>query len=201
MKKILVGMVVVLMASVAANAQEKDSSFHTTQQHSFRHHQHGMMAKQLNLSDEQNAQLKTLNTDYHKKMIEFKKNESMTVKDYKAGMLALRKDHKTQFESILTPAQKDQLAKFKKDRQHFGKKDLKTELGLTEAQAGQLKTLRTELHEKMHAIHTDSALTRDQKHEQVKHLAMQQKEELSKLLTPVQMQQLRQHRHQKDITK
>lgn len=203
MKKIIVSLAIIVMATAAVNAQQKDSSFHSRHQHSFKHQHHGMMAKQLNLSDQQKEQMKTLNDDFHKKLTEFKKNESMTVKDYKAGIRALRTEHRTQFESILTPQQKDQVAKMKADRIGMAKTNaaarvekMKTRLGLTDAQANQLKDLRTGMAVKIRAIHADTSLNHEQKHEQVKSLVKGQKEQLKTILTPDQLKQLQDMRGQ-----
>ena len=57
---------------------------------------------------------------------------------------------------------------------------------------------------KIKAIHADSTLTREQKHEQVKNLAVQQKDQLKNILTPEQLQQLQQMReqhHKKDFSR
>ena len=208
MKKIIVGLAVVLMASVAVNAQDRDSSFHSKRQHSFRHHQHGMMAKKLNLSDQQKEQLKNLNADFNKKLADFKKNDNITVKEYKSGMRSLRKEHKAQFEAILTQEQKDQLAKMKADRMQTAKTNaaaradkMKATLGLSDAQAGQLKDIRMKTFAKMKAIHADSSLSHEQKHEQVKSLVKEQHDQLKTILTPeqlTQLQQLREQHHRKE---
>ena len=211
MKKIIASLAIAVMATVAVSAQQTDSSFHQRQQHSFKHHQHGMMAKNLQLTDQQKEQLKNIRTDFHKKMMELKKNEDITVREYKARMNALQQEHRTAFQSILTQQQKDQISKMKQERMQHAKTNMaaraekmKSKLGLSDAQASQLKTIHTDMVAKITAIRADSALTRGQKQEQLKNLALQQKDQLKNILTPEQMQQLQQMReqhHKKDFSR
>ena len=211
MKKIIASLAIAVMATVAVNAQQTDSSFHQRRQHSFKHHQHGMMAKNLQLTDQQKEQFKNMRTEFHKKLMELKKNEDITVREYKARMHALQKEHRTAFQSILTQEQKDRIAKMKQERIQHAKTNMaarsermKSKLGLSDAQASQLKAIRTDMAAKIKAIHADSALTRDQKHEQVKNLVVQQKDQLKNILTPEQLQQLQQMReqhHKKDFSR
>jgi hypothetical protein len=123
----------------------------------------------------------------------------------------LRKDHRAQMQALLTPAQKDQIAKMKQDRMQMAKVDanaraekMKIKLGLSDAQASQLKTIRTDMMTKMKSIHTDNSLSDEQKHEQMKTLVMQQKDQLKTILTPDQLQQMQQMRgqhHRREFSK
>jgi len=81
---------------------------------------------------------------------------------------------------------------------------MKIKLGLSDAQAGQLKEARTNMAAKIRSIHTDNSLTQDQKREQIKSLVMQQKDQLKTILTPAQLEQLQQMRsqhHRRDFSK
>jgi Spy/CpxP family protein refolding chaperone len=210
MKKIMASLAIALMATLAVSAQQTDSSLHQRHRHSFRHHQHDMMAKNLQLSDQQKEQLKTINGDFHKKLMDLKKNEDITIREYKTKMKALQQEHRTAFQSVLSQEQKEQLAKTKEDRMQFaknhaaGSEKMKARLGLSDAQASQLKNIHTDMVTKIKAIHADSSLTRAQKHEQVKTLALQQKDQLKNILTPDQLQQLQQMKeqhHKRDFSK
>jgi Spy/CpxP family protein refolding chaperone len=216
MKKIIFGLAILLAAGIAVNAQQPDRPMQQSDRQQFRHHGHDgegrdMMAKKLNFSDQQKQQLKTINSDYHKKVMDLKKNEDITIRESKARMSALRKDHRAQMQALLTPAQKDQIAKMKQDRMQMAKVDanaraekMKIKLGLSDAQASQLKTIRTDMMTKMKSIHTDNSLSDEQKHEQMKTLVMQQKDQLKTILTPDQLQQMQQMRgqhHRREFSK
>lgn len=206
-------MAVVLLAAFSINAQEPAKSTQQEQHRSFGHYKHGrdMMAKKLNFSDAQKQQLKTINSDFRNKMMELKKHDEITVKEYKSQLSSLQKDHKSQLQALLTTEQKDQLAKMKKDRMDKAKthalartEKMKTKLGLTDEQASKLKDLRTGTMTKIKSIHADNALSHEQKREQIKGLVMQQKDQLKTILTPEQLQQLEQMKgqhHRKDFSK
>lgn len=211
MKRTIVSLAVMVIAAISVNAQQPDKTINPEHQQHFRHHGHGMMAKKLNFSDAQKQQLKTINSDYHNKMMELKKHDEITVKEYKSQMTALRKAHMAQIQALLTPAQKDELAKMKEKRMEMAKlnagtraEKMKIKLGLSDAQASQLKEARTDMVAKIKSIHTDNSLSQDQKREQIKSLVMQQKDQLKTILTPEQLEQLQQMRlqhHRRDFSK
>ncbi len=199
------------MAVMAVNAQQPENAMkHERHQH-FKHHDGDRLAKKLNFSDAQKQQLKTINSDYKNKMADLKKHDEITVKEYKSRMVALHKEHRDQVQALLTPAQKDQLSKMKEKRMEMAKvnanaraEKMKIKLGLSDAQASQLKEARTNTTAKIKSIRSDNSLTQDQKHEQIKSLVMQQKDQLKTILTPEQMDQLQQmhsQRHRKDFSK
>ena len=207
-------MAVMVIAAVSANAQTPDNSKNQEQQHHFRHRgQHGrdMLAKKLNFSDQQKEQLKTINSDFKNKMMDLKKHDEITVKEFKSQMSALQKSHRDQMQALLTPSQKDQLSTMKEERMKMAKvnagaraEKMKIKLGLSDTQANQLKTMRTETFGKIKSIHADNSLSQEQKHEQIKSLVMQQKDQLKTVLTPDQLQKLEEMKaqhHRRDFSK
>jgi hypothetical protein len=81
---------------------------------------------------------------------------------------------------------------------------MKVRLGLSDAQASQLKDMRKGMATKMKSIHTDNSLTDEQKHEQIKSLVKEQKDQLKNILTPEQLkqlQQIREQHHRKDFAR
>ncbi|MEO5595459.1 MAG: hypothetical protein ABIR15_22685 [Chitinophagaceae bacterium] len=215
MKKRIVSLAVMVIAAISVNAQQPDKLMKQDQQHhqQFRHRGHGRdrMAKNLNFSDQQKEQLKNINSDYHKKMTELKKHDEITVKEFKSQMKALHADHRAQMQALLTTEQKDKLAKMKQDRMQMAKANavaraekMKIKLGLTDEQAGKLKTVRTDMVAKIKSIHADNTLNKEQKHEQIKTLVLQQKDQLKTILTADQLQQLQQvkeQHHRRDFSK
>ena len=211
MKKTIVGLAILLMAATAVTAQQPDASVKQPHHKQFRQHGRGVMAKKLNFSDQQKEQFNSINSDYHKKMAELKKQDEITVKEMNTRMKTLQQEHKAALQALLTPAQKDQLVKMKDERSKMAKVNararaerLKIKLNLTDAQSGQLTGMRTEMTAKIKAIHSDNSLSRQQKKEQVKTLVTAQKEQLKSILTPEQVQQLeqlKQQRHKRDFVK
>jgi len=211
MKKTILSLVVVLMAVIAVSAQQPEQAMKPGDHPAFRKYGRDRIAKKLNFSDQQKDQLKNINSDYHKKVSELRKHEEITVREMKSQLAALHQQHREQIAALLTPAQKDQLAKMKQQGIAMAKvnagaraEKLKIKLGLSDAQAGQLKTIRTDMAAKMKLIHTDNTLSQEQKREQFKTLVTAQKEQLKSILTAEQLQQLeqlKQQRHRRDFSK
>jgi len=201
MKKILAGIAIMVIAVTTVNAQQADSSLQQQQQRSFRHHGNSRMVAKLHFSDQQKQQLKSINRNYHQQLMDLKKNEDITVREFKSRMSALRTAHRSQLQALLTQEQKNQVAGMKQQRMQMAKvnataraEKLKIRLSLTDTQASQLKDARTGMVDKIKSIHNDNTLSQDQKREQIRNLVFQQKDQLKSILTAEQLQQLQQMR-------
>ena len=200
MKRILTGALALVLFAGAAQAQSKqDSSWHG--------HKGGreMMVKQLNLTADQQAQLKTIHENQRKDM-EALKAKSLTADQLKTERQELHKKYSTQMQTVLTPAQRDQMAKLRAERkqdgmangkwkkggQGFGKKgaQLQKELDLTQAQKDQLSKMRAETRSQVQSIRNDQSLTQDQKKEKVQSLMKDQREKFKTVLTKEQLEKL-----------
>ncbi len=143
-------------------------------------------------------------------MEELKKNDNITVREWKAKMEAQRKDYRAKMQSILTDDQKAQLEKSREERKvkfqqrakERGEK-MKAELGLTDEQAAKLKSNREAMTSQLKAIRENSSLTDDFKKEQAKELIKKQREEMKSILTEEQLkkwdEQKKQRPHRKKI--
>lgn len=168
---------------------------------------HGADAfKSLNLNEDQKAKIKTYNETFRMKMEEAKKNENITVKEWKANMENLRKQHKENVQKVLTTDQKSQLEKMKtdgktrmQDMQKNRGERMKTELGLSADQSGKMDANRKAMVTEMKAIRENSSLSQEQKTERMKELHKKQKETLKSILTPEQLEKMKQgHRGGRD---
>jgi Spy/CpxP family protein refolding chaperone len=193
MKSILITLLTVTTLSGAALAQEKEG---TKGRHHHKH-QHGMMAKQLNFSEDQKKQAKAFNEDFRKKMQELNKNENITVKEMRDRKAALHKEQKAKMDGLLTPGQKNKLVllkaqqKVKADERYAKHLDkMKTTLALTDAQVSQLKTQREGTRSKMKALRGNESLSREQKQEKMMALKTEAKEQRKKLFTPDQLKKM-----------
>ncbi len=166
---------------------------------------HGMNFKELNLTEAQKQQFKTQREEFKAKTEVLKKNDNITVKEWRSKMEALKKDQKIKFESILTTEQKDKMQKMKTDgeakRKEMHKKGgamMKERLSLTNDQSTKLDKNRTEMMEKTKTIRENKSLTDEQKKEQIKELHKKQKENMKSILTEEQLKKLKESpRHHK----
>ena len=207
MKKILIGALALVMTAGAAQAQSKDTTKH--------HGKHGkeMMAKKLNLTEDQQARLKTIHQEQRKEM-QSVKSGSLSTEQQKAKRQELHKKYSEKIQSVYTAEQKAQLDKmkadwkakaregnkdFKKGRKHGkGGKDFKDkaagfqkELNLTEQQKASMAKLRTESKTKLEALRSDKTLTEDQKKEKVKSIMKEQRGQMKSILTPEQLEKMK----------
>lgn len=167
-----------------------------------KHDRHEMM-KQLNLTEDQKAKFKAQKEAFHKQMEELKKNDNITVKEWKNKMETLRKDQRTKMESLLTAEQKTKMEQLKKDgqakheemrKQHFEK--MKTDLGLSQEQAAKMEKQRAEMDQQLKTLRENKNLSDDQRKEQMKELMKQRKENMKSILTEEQQKKMKENRQQ-----
>jgi hypothetical protein len=193
MKKIALSLLIASMTVVTLQAQDMD-----TRQHKMHGGPHfGMMTEKLNLSEDQKVKMKTINEDFQAQMTELKKNDNITVKEWKSKMQTLRKDQHAKMQGLLTGEQKAQLEKMKADHKALREVDakartekMKIKLGLTDDQAAKISRNHSEMAEKLKAIHDNNALDEASKKEQMKEVMKQQKETMKSILTEEQMKKL-----------
>src|SRR5215217_3531621 len=116
MKRILTATLAFVLFAGAAQAQTKDST-----RHHQKHQRKGGadMAKQLNLTADQQARLKAIREQEHSEMKALKTG-SLTAEQLKAQREALHKKYRSQVESVFTAEQKQQLEKLKSERKAKG---------------------------------------------------------------------------------
>jgi Spy/CpxP family protein refolding chaperone len=202
MKRIIVSVLALAITFTAVRAQEiperKDDGVHRHDGH--RKH-HGNEMADLNLSEEQKAKFKTLNSEHHKQMAELKKQDNITVKESREKMEALRKDHHAKVQALLTPEQKTRFEKNKEERKaktgEIGKargERMKKELNLTDEQSAKLDASRKKMKDKMQSIRNDKSLTEEQVKEKSKELRKQQMESMKSILTEEQLKKMKEGR-------
>ena len=207
MKKYLIALSVFTVISVAVNAQAKSDSTHASGHqfnmhmrhknsgygmHNYRHHD--MMMKQLNLSDAQKQQIKSINSEYKNQLKDLEKNETITLKDYRVKKANLEQERKEKFQAILTSDQKNKMAQAKKERSEKREmmaqkriEKMKTDLNLTDAQVSKIQEQRSSSIAKAKTIREDSSLTNEQKKEQLMNLMKSSKESMNNILTADQL--------------
>ena len=182
-------MIALLVLTVTTNAQDKMGK-------KGHHHKHqkGMMAKQLNFSEAQKNQAKSINEDSRKKMQELNKNENITVKEQRDRRATIQKERKTKMDGLLTAEQKvkqTQLRaeyKAKKEAGYAKRLDkMKTKLSLTDEQVTKLKNQRAATIARADKIKKNESLSREQKKEQMMALKSEAKDQHKKIFTPEQL--------------
>lgn len=206
MKKVIVSAFVLAVATMCVSAQdipERKQDMH--QQHrqgEHKRHHRGEAFKQLGLSEDQKAKFKALNEEFRTQIQTLKKDDGITVKEWKGKMETLKKEHRAKVEGLLTTDQKAKMQKMKEGRKSFRKVDqqarmdkMKIRLGLSDDQVAKLSKNRTELGEQMKALRENKSLTDDQRKEQFKELRKKQHESLKSILTEEQLKKLHDKQH------
>ncbi|MEO8112594.1 MAG: hypothetical protein ABI594_21270 [Ginsengibacter sp.] len=211
MKKYLIALSAFTILTLSVNAQQQRA---TTGDAPMQHHgkmdhkkmghgshERGMMMKQLNLTDAQKQQAKTIHEDYANQMKQLKGNSSMSVNDYNAKKATLQNEQKAKFESLLTQDQKNKMGQLKKDqvakKEMMGQKrmdKMKSSLNLTDAQASQLKSQHDNFKSQADAIKENTTLSQDQKKQQFMELRKKNQESEKSILTAEQLQKKEQLR-------
>lgn len=193
MKKIIAGLFVLAIAIQGVKAQNVTPDKH---QH-FRGKHHSNIYSQLNLTDDQKAKFKSLDEDFRKQMSDLKKNDNITVKEWKGKMETLRKDYRANRQNLLTSDQKTQLDKIRQDRIAKHKEDqaarmekMKKRLALSDDQVAKLKSSHTELASQMKALRDNKSLSDEDRRSQMMELRKKQKDSFKSILTDEQLKKL-----------
>jgi Spy/CpxP family protein refolding chaperone len=205
MKKIITIALVLALSFGAAQAQSTDKG-------PGKHHRggHEMVMKDLNLTPDQKARLKTIHQEQRKEMEALKSNTSLTDAQKKEQRKALHDKYRSQFESVLTPAQKAEMEKKKADWKAEGKHKegkgkegrafkggqrhdaagIAKDLNLSADQKQKMQSLRTDFKSKAEALRNDKSLTAEQKKAKMQELKEQQKEQMKSVLTKEQQEKV-----------
>jgi Spy/CpxP family protein refolding chaperone len=155
---------------------------------------HGFGGHGIRYTPEQRKQVMAINNDYRKQTADLFKKDNITLREYKAGLIALQKQKKSKLEALLTQQQKDQLAARKARSAENAQvmaaarmERLKLRLSLSDDQVAKLKAGQESLRARIKAIHENDDLLPQQKMEQLKDLASQREDNLKSVLTPEQL--------------
>jgi Spy/CpxP family protein refolding chaperone len=177
------------------------------------HRAHGdhmqLMAKKLNLTQQQQDQLKPIMQQSRDQAKAIKNDTTLSADQKKEKLQALHQQTKSQVNGILTPEQQQQMAQMKSFRE--GKmegrrgamgKMMAQKLNLSQQQQDQLKPIMQKQREQAKAIWQDNSLTQEQKQQKMQALHQDSQTQINAVLTPEQQQQrqqmrdnFKQHRH------
>ncbi len=198
MKKIALA-ITALVIGFTSMAQTADSSGRHKEFHKMERHAGAQYLEKLNLTDDQKAQIKTLNDGFRQQMQDLKSNTGMSADDQKEKRKALMKEHKEKVEAILTPEQRKQAQDMRKEFADGNKGEMRNQrfeemtknLNLTPEQSAKMKDLNASLRNNIQNIHQNTALSQEEKKEQMKSLMKKHKADMEALLTNEQKEQLK----------
>lgn len=158
----------------------------------------------IRYTPEQRRQVMVINKDFHDKSAELFKKDNITLKEYKAGLVALQKDKRSKMEALLTPQQKEQIERRKKLREENRQvaeaghmERLKLHLGLSDDQVAKIKAGQADLHTQVKAIRENDNLLPQEKMEQMKGLMARRKDVFKSILTPEQFSKFEEMSHRR----
>lgn len=142
--------------------------------------------KELDLTDAQRDAFRKQRESFQQKMEALKKEENITVKEWKSRMDKLRKENQSAMQNILTADQKAKIKRLREEQEVRQTQALKKRLDLSDEQMGQIKNQRANTQKQMKAIRENNALSASEKREAMKKLMKEQKDNFEKVLSAEQ---------------
>ncbi len=204
MKKLVTSIVALVMISVIATAQISSTTNNNTNKKHHKGHKKSML-NGVDLTTEQKTAMQKIKADHKTKMEALKKNDAITLGDFRAKKEALSKEHKAQVDNVLTNAQKATLAQNKATHKkgegkqgghHKGghgkdkMKKISSELELTEVQKAALKETKAKSKAAKAVIENDAKLTAAEKKVKLDTLKTENKKAFEATLTNEQKTKL-----------
>lgn len=204
MKRILTGMLAIVLFAGAAQAQ--DTTKHKGHKGSHKT-QRSMMMGKMNLSVEQKAKLKTIN-EARKNEVEALDKTALTTDQRKAKMKEIQEKYQGQVKAVLTPEQQNQMKSFKDkgrghkefDKRGEGKEKMES-LNLSPDQKASMSKMRESYKGQFQAIKDNKSLTDEERKEQMKALKQKQHEEMKNILTKEQAEKIQSSKKPRKETK
>ena len=201
MKKLQLAFAALVLASTLSFAQPANKQ--DRKQHG--KHEQKNKIEDLDLSDDQKAQMKAANEDFKAQMKALKNDGNQTVAQQRDKRAALAQAHKTRLDNILTTEQRAKRATLHANgRQQHGEMNarhmerMQKELNLTTEQINQLKNSDEAMKSKLENIKNNSSLDEAAKRQQLTALREERKAMMEKVLTAEQKEKWQgMHKEQK----
>jgi Spy/CpxP family protein refolding chaperone len=150
----------------------------------------------IHYTPDQRKQLMAINKEYKQKSEALFAQDNITLKQYKAGLIALQKDKKTKLAALLTPQQKNEMAERRKRMTENAQvmevarlERLRLHLNLTDDQVAKLKAGQETIRNQAKVIHENDNLLPQEKREQMKAIFAKRNDTYKSVLTPEQYTQ------------
>ena len=215
MKRIFTSALVLALTIGAAQAQsttaDKAKDDKKEQKHGKHDKDKGL--KEVNLTEDQKARLKSIRENYKKEAEALRNNTTLTAEQKQAERKKLHEKIRTESASILTPEQKQQREKMRAEKGSHAKgkfdkgdrmskahkgehahmkakgEQVKKDLNLTADQEARMKQVRESYKAKFEALSTEK-LTQDERRAKAKELMQAQQEEMKSILTKEQQEKM-----------
>jgi hypothetical protein len=158
--------------------------------------------ERIDYTPQQRQQLMAINKDFKQRSEALFAQDNITLKQYKAGLIALQKDKKAKLAALLTPQQKNEMADRRKKMTENAQvmavarlERLRLRLNLTDEQVAKLKAGQETIRDQAKVIHEDDNLLPQEKREQVKALFAKRNDTYRSVLTPEQYTQFEKMHH------
>jgi Spy/CpxP family protein refolding chaperone len=166
-------------------------------------HHHGRFGhERIHYTPEQRKQLMAINKDFKQKSEALFAQDNITLKQYKAGLIALQKDKKAKLAALLTPQQKNEMAERRKKMTENAQvmavarlERLRLDLNLTDDQVAKLKAGQETIRNQAKVIHENDNLLPQEKREQMKAIFAKRNDTYKSVLTPEQYSQFEKMHH------
>jgi Spy/CpxP family protein refolding chaperone len=186
MKKLFAIVALSIGFAVAASAQDSTA------------HKKNKVKSELNLTKEQQSQIKSMHAEYKQKYAALKADSSLSAEQRKQQYKALHQEQQNKMKTILTPEQQSKLMEMKKQKVSQVKQHIK-ELNLNQDQQAQWKSINKEYGDKMMALKNDKTLSDQQRKDQFKALNKERMDKVNGILNDDQKAKLaefKKDRHQ-----
>lgn len=158
----------------------------------------GAGMKALNLTAEQQKQMKELQTKFREQMKALETNESISVKEQRDRREKMMKQHRSDIDKVLTTEQRKQVAdrKASAERMAILKSEMQLEkvgakMNLSSDQITKLQAEREKTMTQMKAIRNNENLDRTARQKQMETLKKQHEENLAKVLNKEQLEKFK----------
>jgi Spy/CpxP family protein refolding chaperone len=162
------------------------------------------MADELNLTDGQKQQMKSMNESFRQKMKALNDNENITVRQQRDERYNLMKQHRENMQNLLTAEQREKAKNMRAEQQQKmqaaqakGFEKMAEQLKLTENQKSQFARAQEKQRSSMQAIMQNDKLDRSQRENQLQAIREEHKNEIARILTKEQQRQLDQWKQQR----
>lgn len=162
------------------------------------------VSKELNLTEDQQSKMKSINQETKKKMEDLDKQQALTVKQYNDKKTAIRKEAMSKREAILTKEQKDKLSSIKSEREskmkEFSTKrleNMKKNLSLTDDQEKKINALQDKMSAELSVIRKDDKLNDQEKKSKINKIREDFRSSTGNILTEEQKNKLEELRKNK----
>jgi Spy/CpxP family protein refolding chaperone len=213
MKRIFLGLMALAMTFSAMSQDNKKHGKKSSNNKEWNKedmHSNGDKFEKLNLTEDQKAQMKSMQLSFRQQMKDVSTNGTAEEQKQKRNELARQQQEKMM--SILTPDQRKQAVELRKDYM-TNKKDgtrggrfnnITQDLNLDAEQSAKVAGLNATFKSNLESLKNNTTLSQDEKKEQIKNLTKKHKSDVQSLLTNDQKKQLknqRKNRHDSDAVK